>query len=325
MKKLNFISRFNTLISLLSKISLNQNTVSHTRFIDDLWKLSRKPLNFLSHLTYEIYLTKIPFTEFPWTNTEYSEPLQAWALMPGDQNIKHSQKLIFEFIVFMFVYRQKKVFIIETKNLPNYPGGSNQSVVSDIENLGLQQFDNPTSDFLSSIRDWLDVTKNAILCGFFWVTLAVVFLAGTNIGDILAIGYLIGSFIFLWQGSDFYLRSIQNILQRWNILLAYNVLNIAIKVVLQLPACVYVNSLSSSSISLCFLIHLFGIKCHSIQLPGVEQLSDGNCSLVNVSYKFLAWDAVCFAFIIFQLRIFKSHYFCHIINDTKANTVLASR
>lgn len=221
----------------------------------------------------------------------------------------------------MLIYRQKKVFDIEIKNLPNYPGGSNKSVVSDIENLGLQQFDNPTSDFLSSIRDWLDVTKNAILCGFFWMTLAVVFLAGTNIGDILAMGYLIGSFIFLWQGSDFYLRSIRNILQRWHFLLAYNVINIAIKVVLQLPACIYVNSFSFPK-ELCFLVHLFAIKCHAIPVP---PLNEGTCSLVNVSYKFLAWDAVCFAFIILQLRIFKSHYFCHIINDTKANTVLASR
>lgn len=241
--------------------------------------------------------------------------------MPGDKNIKHNPKLIFDFIVFMLIYRQKKVFDIEIKNLHNYPGGSNKSVVSDIENLGLQEFDNPTSDFLSSIRDWLDVVKNAILCGFFWVTLAVVFLAGTNIGDVLAIGYLIGSFIFLWQGSDFYLRPIRNILKRWHILLAYNVLNILIKVLLQIPACFYADSLRSSNS--CLIINLFGIRCHSVQMDDIE--SDERTCSVNGSYRFLAWDAVCFAFIIFQLRIFKSHYFCHIINDTKANTLLASR
>lgn len=245
--------------------------------------------------------------------------------MPGDKNIKHNSKLVFDFIVFMLIYRQKKVFDIEIRNIANYPGGSNKSVISDIENLGLQEFENPTSDFLSSIRDWLDIIKNAILCGFYWVTLAVVFLAGTNIGDILAIGYLLGSFIFLWQGSDFYLRPIRNILHRWHILLAYNVFNIAIKVILQFPACIYIKTLSESSI--CFLIHLFGIKCHSVQMKFDDTLPipDGTCTSLHVNYRFLAWDAVCFAFIIFQLRIFKSHYFCHIINDTKANTLLASR
>lgn len=238
--------------------------------------------------------------------------------MPGDKNIKHNPKLIFDFIVFMLIYRQKKVFDIEIRNPPNYPGGSNKSVVSDIENLGLQPFENPTSDFLSSIRDWLDVTKNAILCGFFWVTLAVVFLAGTNIGDVLAIGYLLGSFIFLWQGSDFYLRPIRSILHRWNLLLAYNVFNIAIKVIIQFPACVYSNFLEGTM--KCILVKILGLTCHSIPMEAdvVE-----SCSALN--FKFLAWDAVCFAFIIFQLRIFKSHYFCHIINDTKANTLLASR
>lgn len=34
---------------------------------------------------------------------------------------------------------------------------------------------------------------------------------------------------------------------------------------------------------------------------------------------------VCFAFLIVQYRVFQSHYFCHIINDTKASTILASR
>ena len=34
---------------------------------------------------------------------------------------------------------------------------------------------------------------------------------------------------------------------------------------------------------------------------------------------------VCFAFLIIQYRVFQSHYFCHIINDTKASTILASR
>lgn len=39
----------------------------------------------------------------------------------------------------------------------------------------------------------------------------------------------------------------------------------------------------------------------------------------------LVWDCVCFAFLILQLRIFQSYYFCHIINESKASTILASR
>lgn len=39
----------------------------------------------------------------------------------------------------------------------------------------------------------------------------------------------------------------------------------------------------------------------------------------------IIWDVVCFAFLIIQYRVFQSHYFCHVINDTKASTILASR
>jgi len=53
-------------------------------------------------------------------------------------------------------------------------------------------------------------------------------------------------------------------------------------------------------------------------------LEPGECPKITHQVVLL-WDTICFAFIIFQLRIFKSHYFCHIITDTKANNILASR
>lgn len=34
---------------------------------------------------------------------------------------------------------------------------------------------------------------------------------------------------------------------------------------------------------------------------------------------------MCFACLIIQYRVFQSHYFCHIVSDTKASTILASR
>lgn len=46
-----------------------------------------------------------------------------------------------------------------------------------------------------------------------WVTLAIMFMTGTNRVNLFSMGYLIGSFIFLWQGTDFYLRPKEAILQ----------------------------------------------------------------------------------------------------------------
>lgn len=270
---------------------------------------------------------------YPWDYSEYSESIQIWAMLPGNLMVidpaivqhNHATKLIFDFMLLLMITRQKRVFYIEAQNIPNYPGGSNKSVVEDIANLGQVDFDNPTRDFLSHIRNYLDIFMNAILCGFYWITLGVVFLAGTNIADFLALGYLIGAFVFLWQGSDFYLRPIDVILKRWNWLIIYNVANILIKTCLQLTGCLFMKQLTENC---CWLVHVLGINCVSrsrlVETPPEEVPVPGECPAIT-SQIVLIWDGVCFAFLLLQLRIFKSHYFCHIINDTKANTILASR
>lgn len=207
----------------------------------------------------------------------------------------------------------------ETENV--FPGGSNKSVVNDIANLGTVPFENPTRDFLSNIRNYLDIFKNAIFCGFFWATLVVIFFCAINIKDLLAIGYLIGSFIFLWQGSDLYLQPIKIIISRWTLLLWYNVFNILVKVLLQFPGCVYNEQFRYGA---CWLVHILGVECVHLTLGPNTAVPKDECARVPHRPE-LFWDAACFAFLIFQMRIFKSHYFCHIINETKANTLLASR
>lgn len=70
--------------------------------------------------------------------------------------------------------------------------------------------------FMISVRfrSWLDILKRIVLIGFIWFTLAIVFLAGTNRVNLFSLGYLIGSFIFLWQGNDYYLRPV-NVILKW--------------------------------------------------------------------------------------------------------------
>lgn len=73
------------------------------------------------------------------------------------------------------------------------------------------------------VRSWLDILKRIVLIGFIWFTLAIVFLAGTNRVNLFSLGYLIGSFIFLWQGNDYYLRPV-NVILKWYCI--YNVLKL---------------------------------------------------------------------------------------------------
>ncbi|XP_075153442.1 piezo type mechanosensitive ion channel component isoform X2 [Haematobia irritans] len=278
----------------------------------------------ISIIVQYIILVQLPptmCTKYIWEGSPFSDSVQRWAMLPGHLKYDHTKKLIFDFILLLLVNRQKRVFSIE--NIPNFPGGSNQSVVKDIANLGKVEFVNPTHDFLSHMRNYLDIFKHAILCGFYWVTLAVVFLAGTSIADFLALGYLIGAFLFLWEGSDYYLRPIKSIIGRWKILIAYNVANIVIKTCLQMAGCMFMETLVTNC---CWLVHILGINCASNGPPPVDIDDDSEsvCPATTVQVVLL-WDSICFAFLIFQLRIFKSHYFCHIITDTRANNILASR
>ncbi|KAH8249680.1 hypothetical protein KR032_011383 [Drosophila birchii] len=288
----------------------------------------------ISILTQYIVLVGLPPSSclvYPWDKGLFGEGIQRWTMLPGALHFNHVPKLIFDFIVLIILNRQKSIFCIEQRYASNddYPGGSNRSVIKDIAQLGRVPFDNPTHDFCSYIRNYSDILKNGVLCGFYWFTLAVVFLAGTNIADLLALGYLIGAFIFLWQGSDFYLRPIHTIICRWKWLLAFNVANILIKTSFQMAGCLFMTQLTTDC---CWLVHMLGITCTSnvpkeqIVLPedAVVLLAPGECPKITHQVVLL-WDTICFAFILFQLRIFKSHYFCHIITDTKANNILASR
>lgn len=75
-------------------------------------------------------------------------------------------------------------------------------------------YHNTQCNHIALFRSWLDIIKRIVLIGFIWFTLAIVFLAGTNRVNLFSLGYLIGSFIFLWQGNDYYLRPV-NVILKW--------------------------------------------------------------------------------------------------------------
>lgn len=144
----------------------------------------------------------------------------------------YKSKLMLDFIILLLISRQRKSFKAEMWNIQDfsYPGGDNINVVYNIAKLGHVYFENPTHDFCSYVRNYADVLKTAIFCSFFWVTLAIVFMGGVCSMDILSLGYIIFSLIFLLQGSEVYLQNIHYIICRWNCLIAFNIFNIIVKV-----------------------------------------------------------------------------------------------
>lgn len=203
----------------------------------------------------------------------------------------------------------------------DYPGGSNESIIHHAEE---HKFVNPVPDFITYVRSYLDVFKRAVLLSFMWFTLAIVFLAGTNRVNIFSVGYLCGAFIFLWQGTDLYLRPISKILRSWDWLLGYNVAVILIKTTLQIVGCIYIQNINKHA---CWPIQLFGIGCVRKfgNLPEFSGHDDKEECQVPREFVGLVWDGLCFGFLILQRRIFQSYNFFHMIDETKAATILASR
>jgi piezo-type mechanosensitive ion channel component 1/2 len=183
---------------------------------------------------------------YPWTSNDKLDDFTIYAFLP-ENSIEFKEKsklLLWDFVLLLMMCRQLIVFRIEARyenSVVTYPGGSNKPVLDDIDQLGTVAFDNPTADFIEKIRNYLDILKRLVFALFFWAALAIVFLTGTSRVNILSIGYIIGSFVFLWQGTDFYLRPIHIIIKWWNYLIAYNVMVVAIKSLIQLLGCLMLN------------------------------------------------------------------------------------
>nr|XP_014270454.1 piezo-type mechanosensitive ion channel component isoform X3 [Halyomorpha halys] len=261
---------------------------------------------------------------YPWAEkSARMNSFREWFYLPDNFDPPPSYKIICDFLVFMLVCRQGVVFRIERKHIDgSYPGGTNRSIVDDAE---LDQFVNPTPDFISYTRSYLDVVKRILFQAFLWITLAVVFLAGTNRVNLFSLGYLIGAFIFLWQGNDLYLRPVKTILKWWNWLIIFNVAVIFIKTVLQMLGCLFIQYLKDNA---CWIVQLLGIACikkFGSQTPIPRGAFDPiECEVYQGDIG-LFWDSLCFTFLILQRRLFNSYYFFHIIDEAKAMSILASR
>ncbi|XP_076240297.1 piezo type mechanosensitive ion channel component [Calliopsis andreniformis] len=261
--------------------------------------------------------------DYPWSNSEILRRLQEWMYFPDPDFPPNPRKLMCDFILLMMIIRQSLVFRIEQRSTATdkeFPAGHNYSVYHDMEK---PNFVNPVKDYVSHIHSWLDILKRGILMSLMWITLSIMFMAGTKRTNLFSLGYLIGAFVFLWQGSDFYLRPVKTILKWWNVLIGYNVVVIFSKALLQGVGCVLIKQLE---VSACPLVQLFGITCLRKFRTSTSDIVLGKieCEVPREDIG-MVWDGLCFCFLLLQKRLFKSYYFFHIVDETKAMSVLASR
>ncbi|XP_043794747.1 piezo-type mechanosensitive ion channel component isoform X2 [Apis laboriosa] len=295
------------------------------RILSKIWPFFKFFIIILLPIQYAFVVAPPPWLclDYPWEKSRILRVLQEWMYLPDPDFPPNARKLMCDFLLLMMIVRQSHVFKIEKRSEATgqeFPAGHNYSVY---ENIEKPSFVNPVKDYVSHAHNYLDIVKRGVFISLMWIALSIVFLAGTERTNLFSLGYLIGAFVFLWQGSDFYLRPVQTILTWWNLLIGYNVVVIFAKSLLQGVGCVMIEQMQMVA---CPFIQLFGIICvRKFKSPITDLIPEKlDCDVPEEDIGMI-WDGLCFTFLLFQKRLFKSYYFFHIVNETKAMSILASR
>ncbi|XP_006609654.1 piezo-type mechanosensitive ion channel component [Apis dorsata] len=295
------------------------------RTLSKIWPFFKFFIIILLPIQYAFVVAPPPWLclDYPWEKSRILRVLQEWMYLPDPDFPPNARKLMCDFLLLMMIVRQSLVFKIEKRSEATgqeFPAGHNYSVY---ENIEKPNFVNPVKDYVSHAHTYLDIVKRGVFISLMWIALSIVFLAGTERTNLFSLGYLIGAFVFLWQGSDFYLRPVQTILTWWNLLIGYNVVVIFAKSLLQGVGCVMIEQMQMVA---CPFIQLFGIICvRKFKSPITDLIPEKlDCDVPEEDIGMI-WDGLCFTFLLFQKRLFKSYYFFHIVNETKAMSILASR
>ena len=276
-------------------------------------------------------------TEYPWSAYYLSPTIRQWLFLSDYQFPPDQTHLYYDFFVLMFFCRQ--MFVFAKENQISHPAGGRASMQLDTGNGGSNDELNdenystidPNIDdyFKTSNKTILDVFKTSFFSCFYWITLAVLFMTANNRQNLFGLGYIVGCFVFLWNGNDFYLKNRRKVFRNWNYLIWYTWFVIVLKTILTLIGCEHAEVLFKD---FCALARLFGIDCTSKLIcsansPNIveEKMIDNKDCLTTQYGNTLAWDAICLLFLVIQKRIFGSYYFNYLVIEVKAQQRLASR
>ncbi|KRY38588.1 Piezo-type mechanosensitive ion channel component 2, partial [Trichinella spiralis] len=243
---------------------------------------------------------------YPWN---FDLKLIQWLYLPDFKHRPHVSFLIADVAVFFFSICQLYAFRIERKRAvkllvskrPNHP------VIDDNEpanwSFVTPSLDGPENeldgqripDFITRCSSALDVVKIVIFQYFHWLTLLAVLAAGVGGISAFTFGYLMAAFCFLWKGNDIFLTNPKGYLKQYVVMESFSVFQ-------------RFDNFDESSVAVLF----------------VEEGLSPDCKVVPDQAQ-IFYDTVCFAFLIFQLRILNSWYFKHVVVEFKAEQVFSAR
>ncbi|XP_047463265.1 piezo-type mechanosensitive ion channel component 2 [Mugil cephalus] len=257
--------------------------------------------------------------DYPWRTA--LQPLTSnvikWFYLPDFAMSPNPSFIFYDHLLLLCSSLQWHVFEEENRAAVRLLAGDNVEISRSLDPCSFNQFI-PVDNFLHC-RSYLDMVKVFVFSYFFWLVLCLIFITGTTRINIFCLGYLVACFYFMLFGGSVLMQPVRYILRLWDWLIGYTCFVIAMKNLLSLGSCAYLDSLLKNS---CWLIQAFSMFCtikgYDVPVPNDEcELPEGEAGIV--------WDAICFTVLLAQRRVFLSYYFLYVVSDLKSSKILASR
>ncbi|XP_023283479.1 piezo-type mechanosensitive ion channel component 2-like [Seriola lalandi dorsalis] len=257
--------------------------------------------------------------DYPWRTAV--QPLTSnvikWFYLPDFAMKPNPSFIFYDHLLLLCSSLQWQVFEEENRAAVRLLAGDNVEISRSLDPCSFNQFI-PVNNFLHC-RCYLDMVKVFVFSYFFWLVLCLIFITGTTRINIFCLGYLVACFYFMLFGGSVLMQPVRYILRLWDWLIGYTCFVIAMKNLLSLGSCGYLDSLLKNG---CWLIQAFSMFCtikgYDVPEPDDEcELPEGEAGIV--------WDAICFTVLLVQRRVFLSYYFLYVVSDLKSSKILASR
>ncbi|XP_059190060.1 piezo-type mechanosensitive ion channel component 2 [Centropristis striata] len=257
--------------------------------------------------------------DYPWRTAV--QPLTSniikWFYLPDFAMRPNPSFIFYDHLLLLCSSLQWQVFEEENRAAVRLLAGDNVEISRSLDPCSFNQFI-PVDNFLHC-RCYLDMVKVFVFSYFFWLVLCLIFITGTTRINIFCLGYLVACFYFMLFGGSVLMQPVRYILRLWDWLIGYTCFVIAMKNLLSLGSCAYLDSMLKSG---CWLIQTFSMVCtikgYDVPAPDKEcELPEGEAGIV--------WDAICFTVLLAQRRVFLSYYFLYVVSDLKSSKILASR
>ncbi|XP_028266562.1 piezo-type mechanosensitive ion channel component 2 [Parambassis ranga] len=256
--------------------------------------------------------------DYPWRTA--FQPLTSnvikWFYLPDFAMRPNPSFIFYDHLLLLCSSLQWQVFEEENRAAVRLLAGDNVEISRSLDPCSFNHI--PVDNFLHC-RCYLDMVKVFVFSYFFWLVLCLIFITGTTRINIFCLGYLVACFYFMLFGGSVLMQPVRYILRLWDWLIGYTCFVIAMKNLLSLGSCAYLDSLLKNS---CWLIQAFSMVCtikgYDVPDPDDEcELPEGEAGIV--------WDAICFTVLLAQRRVFLSYYFLYVVSELKSSKILASR